>query len=368
MTSIEKVKPPQSFYEGEIFYIQYLRGVAAILVVYFHTKVYNSNLEWHVDRSFGFGGVDLFFCISGFIMTKTTAHRSIGVGSFLKKRALRVYPLYWLATLVGVALFIALPSVFLKQSISTDLIFNSLLLIPLQDSSGSSDGVPFLKVGWTLILEMYFYAVVAFSLLARNALARFAVQFTVIVGMILIGTAFHPTSSPMLFYTGTLNLEFLFGSAVGLLACDGRSSLIPKGVVAAVFLAGVGLFLIGGHGDSVARVLSFGVPSALIVATLVIGEIHFGRTVRSEWLLLIGNASYAIYLFHPFVLSFFRVMVDRVLPFKGPLFGAASVPLAVAVATAAGVSVHLVVEKRLNAFVRTLVSPRLSPLPAQRPG
>ena len=147
----------------------------------------------------------------------------------------------------------------------------------------------------------------------------------------------------MLFYTGTLNLEFLFGSAVGLLACDGRSSLIPKGVVAAVFLTGVGLFLIGGHGESVWRVLSFGVPSALIVATLVLGEIHFGRTVRSEWLLLIGNASYAIYLFHPCVLS-------------------------VMVATAAGVVIHLVVEKRLNAFARSLVSPRLSPRPAQRPG
>lgn len=359
---------------GDLIYVQYLRGIAAVLVIYFHTKVYNSNLEWPLDRSAGYGGVDLFFCISGFIMMRTTADRPVGVGLFLKKRALRIYPLYWLATLLGVALFLIVPSAFLKQAASADYVVKSLLLLPLQDASGTSQGVPFLKVGWTLILEMYFYAVVTVSLLFRDVVTRLAVQAVIIATMCLIGAVFRPTSTALLFYTNPITLEFILGAAVGVLSCRvlpgsppprTRDPLSPPlnataPVVLVVCLGiGGGLFLMGGgHGDGISRVLFFGLPAALVLGSLVAAELLCGVAVLSPTLLLIGNASYAIYLFHPFVLSFVRAATGK-LPMSGSLVGGAIlVPVAVAAATGTGVLVHLFVERRLNRAVRAIVWPR----------
>src|SRR5436190_24021295 len=66
--------------------IQALRGIAAFSILIAHTP--------YIQR--GHFGVDLFFIVSGFIMTYVTEHT---FERFLLKRAVRIVPLYWLGTL-----------------------------------------------------------------------------------------------------------------------------------------------------------------------------------------------------------------------------------------------------------------------------
>jgi exopolysaccharide production protein ExoZ len=81
--------------------VQYLRAVAALLVVAYHTNNMGLLRPHFTILGFGGYGVDLFFVISGFIITVTTA-RDTSPGVFFRKRLIRIVPLYWLVTFVYV--------------------------------------------------------------------------------------------------------------------------------------------------------------------------------------------------------------------------------------------------------------------------
>ena len=96
--------------EGPVFpmvvVIQYLRGLAAVLVVYAHldTQISRISADLHLPyASIGIWGVDIFFVISGFIMYVVAIESDVGPGHFLIRRAIRIVPLYWLLTALIVA-------------------------------------------------------------------------------------------------------------------------------------------------------------------------------------------------------------------------------------------------------------------------
>jgi len=138
--------------------LQVYRGIAALLVVMVHLTIKSEEILNQVTffNLFGAGwsGVDYFFVLSGFIMVYV--HRSaIGkkdqLKSFLVKRAVRIYPIYWIITLTLWCLFLVIPGFASNnQDLSLGKVIASLLLIPQKDQ-------PILEVGWTLIHEIYFY-------------------------------------------------------------------------------------------------------------------------------------------------------------------------------------------------------------------
>ena len=93
--------------------IQFLRMVAAMLVVFYHTSAHVRSVGaeqgafFAVNDAIGFAGVDIFFVISGFIM----AHTSFSAAgwadgwSFLRRRLARIYSGYWPFFLLALALF-----------------------------------------------------------------------------------------------------------------------------------------------------------------------------------------------------------------------------------------------------------------------
>jgi peptidoglycan/LPS O-acetylase OafA/YrhL len=151
--------------------IQVLRLVAAALVVVTHSTLYAHE---RLDRSSpvwqgGVIGVDIFFVISGFVIMASSRRligRPDGVREFALRRLVRILPMYWLATTLSIVIQLVTPSAVLHSTLTVWLIVSSYLLLPATSSTGNVE--PVLGVGWTLLFEMFFYAVFAVAMLLRG--------------------------------------------------------------------------------------------------------------------------------------------------------------------------------------------------------
>src|ERR1019366_2869669 len=139
--------------------IQYLRGIAALMVVWHHGVGQLATLETYFPFRFGTSGVDLFFVISGFIMVVTTAGRDVTPTEFIARRFVRVVPLYWVLTLALAATALVAPSLFRSVTLTAVSLIQSLLFIPHFSPSHAGMIWPVLVPGWTLNYEMFFYVV-----------------------------------------------------------------------------------------------------------------------------------------------------------------------------------------------------------------
>lgn len=138
--------------------LQILRGIAALLVVFYHARLVFDipHDSWFYALSgIGYAGVNLFFIISGFIMCYTTDRRT-GPLKFMGRRLVRIAPLYWLILLFHAGF----------HSLTDPQTYLSMLFIPLSVQSPPFLGFAAWTVGWTLNYEMFFYPVFALSLLA----------------------------------------------------------------------------------------------------------------------------------------------------------------------------------------------------------
>lgn len=128
--------------------LQWLRGIAAILVVLYHAAVFQQTIHHKSEAVavfngvFGWYGVAVFFSISGFLMANLI-RRQNGF-QFLLHRVVRIYPLYFIA----IALFV---SAFHLMRVPTGWTFLASSLVP-----GAMQGYP-LGVEWTLVFELAYY-------------------------------------------------------------------------------------------------------------------------------------------------------------------------------------------------------------------
>jgi peptidoglycan/LPS O-acetylase OafA/YrhL len=151
--------------------VQTLRGVAAVVVALFHFSVlerafYGPDFLLTGFSGYGRAGVDLFFVISGFIMVLVPGQTRSGAQSaweFLVKRAVRIYPPYWVVTLAVIAIWWLSGGFLMAFLIGKNPNWIASLTLWPQDR------YPILLVGWTLIHEMYFYLVFAALLFAPIA-------------------------------------------------------------------------------------------------------------------------------------------------------------------------------------------------------
>src|SRR5579863_4445650 len=84
--------------DGKIASVQYLRALAALMVVLHHATTQFSEFPAPFHTQAGQAGVDLFFAISGFVMVFVTSTREQSAGDFLLSRATRIIPIYWFYT------------------------------------------------------------------------------------------------------------------------------------------------------------------------------------------------------------------------------------------------------------------------------
>src|SRR5260370_18583400 len=142
--------------------IQALRVIAALVVCWAHAiNAVPAEVAAEFPTLYGPFGVDLFFVISGFVMVYSSEGLFGKAGApikFFARRLARIVPPYWAATAILVW--------FVVPYASTKAVLGSLFFAPHVPSES-----PLLFVGWTLIFEMFFYAVFAIALLAKRRLA-----------------------------------------------------------------------------------------------------------------------------------------------------------------------------------------------------
>ncbi len=294
--------------------IQYLRGVAALMVVWHHARTQLPGLEALFPWGFGTSGVDLFFVISGFIMVVTTADSDVGPWQFLRRRVIRVVPLYWLLTLAMVAAAMVAPSLFKTLKVSPTTLLQSLLFIPHFSQSFPNSVWPLLVPGWTLNFEMFFYAIFGGSLLlpARGRLAALSLFFLALAG---IGLALGPfNSAAAQTYTHPMLLEFAAGALIGAWWL-GDHPRLPFVASLLFMTVGAATLVLRGHEPLGDFTQIIGAALAVMGAL----DVRLGAW-RNRLLQALGDSSYSLYLTHLFALGVMRVAWAKLVPTAPTLF------------------------------------------------
>lgn len=329
--------------------IQYLRGVAAVLVVLFHlSEIFVPSLRpltW-----VGAIGVDIFFVISGFIMWHVAQVKEPRPSSFLLHRAIRIAPLYWLMTFALFGCATLKPNLFPLDRPTPSHLFQSMLFIP---HVFNGRAMPVLSQGWTLVYEAFFYLVFAVSLLVPIAQRMWAIV-GVLVMLVVGGMIVSPDAIAARTYTSPLLLEFAAG--IWLAAAYRHSGLRPRSIaliVLVVAMFGTVVALAGSQSEAL-RLLLGGTLATFIVAFAVRLEQVRG-IVRSRVLVELGNASYSIYLAHYLIAVLVSVVVQKTgMNPRGP----APYFLSVFITILGGVLIYQFIERPLLAAMRHVLNHR----------
>lgn len=339
--------------------VQFCRALAVLLVVLYHGSGFIGP-RYHVVPfgdvfSTGFAGVFLFFVISGFIIL--TAHYRDGgqprqIGYYLARRMVRIYPFYWLVLMVWGGW-----RVFSGKLGLHELALNAILF----------EGSPTLiiPVSWTLRYEIIFYGLFTAFIISRK------LGILVFAGWLALQSGHGPATLRWL--VDPMNILFMLGLATAaihlkLRGCEEktRDRFGWGGLVIGTlgFLATMRFYFdleldINAWPLHTPTILGFGLSSALLVLASTSPSVN---RFLGQWrlMMLIGNASYSIYLLH----SPFGKMAWKLARFITPLWqGEPKLWIAnlllvwlLVFATTIGIFIHIKVEIPLLKLLRDLIS------------
>lgn len=309
-----------------------LRGVAVLLVVFYHATMGR--------LSGGFLGVDLFFALSGFLITSILVDEyesrgGISLSAFYARRALRLMPALFamLAIYVPVALVLAQHATqhLAAAAFAASYVMNWVIAFDLGPHG-------FVGHTWSLGIEEQFY--LFWPLVLLLALGWAGRRAAATVGLVLLAVstiwrtylAAHGASWDRIYCGFDTSTDALFAGCVlalvdlspAMLGFVRRSWCIPGAVIAAFCVLAVW----GAHWMALWGMTVFGLSAAWLVRMLSLPGENPLKTLL-EWtpLRLLGRISYGVYLWHGFILwlLLFAHLPDR-------LIILAIAPLSVAVA------------------------------------
>lgn len=322
--------------------IQALRGIAALFVVVSHLAFVG----------IGAFGVDIFFCISGFIMMyvteKDTKH-------FLAKRLIRIVPLYYLITIFTYILLLVFPAMFMTTTADISYLIKSFFFIPYEIGDVIQ---PIVRVGWTINYEMFFYVLFFVSMKISHKY-RAVICSVLLVILAVSGELIALPTVVLQFFCNELLVEFIFGMLSFYLCkkihfslqkrADKKHSVLVGVVCTAIIAVCFWLLIYEGNNLPVSyfyRLINWGIPAFVIfIAVFTLGCI----VKIPRWLSFLGDISFSVYLLHYYPITLLSRISDR--------FASLWIKLAMGVAGIAlviGISAisYFIIEKKLSSFLR----------------
>ncbi len=297
-------------------YVQVLRAVAATSVVMFHlvpqTTLATSYPAILTLSQFGLFGVDLFFVISGFVVTRCALpiDSMSSSFSFLVRRFLRIYCGYYLALLPLALLLVAgMPPLTAEANIP-----GSLALIEWRLENN------ILPVAWSLTFELWFYVCIAVCFACFH---RWRSRVLAITGLFIFLVCWHggwalfrhdlwvSDRLPFPFLVSGLAIEFLLGAGIAMISDRYRpnhSWALVGGVMVTGGVIGVSQLETAQFTISSVRAMTGGVAGMGLVLLCVVANGDGRKDGRvcvtpPAPFVRLGDASYALYLLHPVILS-----------------------------------------------------------------
>lgn len=350
-----------------------LRFLAALHVVLFHMRVVGilpGGPWWYQNfASIGFVGVNFFFVLSGFILVYTYDALSLNARNLWWARFARIYPAYLLSLLVAAPFFffavrhLDLP--FFAWS-KRHLALACILTLTLLQSWVPNAALTWNSVCWSLSVEAFFYFLFPFLLLRSRKLSEgklllgligfWLVSLCLSFGYVLL----HPdgidkinSGETTLFWKNVLSFnplvrlpEFI----VGMFACRLFLSRGNKEKSASLFI------LFGLAGFVCVVLFASKIPNPVLSAGLLspaFAAIIYGVAQQPKWiaflaapfLVLLGDASYSLYLLHSLVIT-------RIFDSAPHLFWSGRVILSLIGAMLASVLAYRLVEEPARRFLR----------------
>jgi len=319
-------------------YIPAIDGLRAVAV--FAVLLYHLGVKWLPG---GFLGVDLFFVISGYVITRVIldsiqSANGLDLREFYYGRVRRLYP--------GLLLLIMVTTV-LAATIAPDAIRRIVQDVPYvltgtnnwhlvaihQDYFQTVGRAPMLQHTWSLAVEAQFYLIWPITLVAiwkrygKGRIARVALAIAMISGAALFAFSLQLDNatagriSHIYFGSDTHSLGLFLGAALGV-------SWIPQNLTGAIskraqdFIDGIGMFGLFGilctflfisESNATLYRLAFPLAGIFGCATLI-SIVHpasrFAPILSTRPLLWIGQRSYGIYLWHWVIFQVTRPSID----------------------------------------------------------
>jgi len=337
--------------------LQILRFVAATSVAYSHI---------FANPNFGTFGVDIFFVLSGFVIA-LVIQSNPNPYKFAINRISRITPLYWLLTSLLVVLITFKPELVAASTAKSVNIVNfakSLFFIPYEGSIGI---VPILSQGWTLNYEMFFYLCVWISLLLSKSRALKITFILITSAYLLFGNLLSNKVANMFFGSGII-FEFILGFfAYQLYEKKFLNSLSNKIYMSAAIAIYIFMAVIESYGIEGNRFILFGLPSfALVICSVKLESIfQNSQAFTTRFLVSMGDASYATYLTHWYVIVGLRKIASEKLglfDFYSPI----GIFFTLSLALVVGQITYNLADKPLNKFFKNLLNSKITK-PTQQP-
>jgi exopolysaccharide production protein ExoZ len=350
--------------------IQGLRGAAGLIVVIAHV----SGTNGFEQRVFGTRwtswsnlpantAVDMFFVISGLTMVVTTWRTFDGPGSsrrFLLRRIARIYPLYCVVNTALVMLLVVSPNnVSFDHEGRRPSILQSYLLLPQQGR------LPVL-VAWSLVYEMYLYAVFGIALMLGRSRFPRVLCVWVVLTLTMSVVSSDATNPYVALVAIPMSLEFVLGVVIGLAVVHARL-VQPGGALAAATLSygGCLVFLTfcgwTEFPSEAVRVALVAIPAGLVVYSAICLEVRHGRVLPS-FVQRVGDASYSLFLTHVPALTLLALLLAGRLP-TTPWVHTLTLPAVLLVVVCVALGCHRLLERPLQRVAQQLLRPLLRPAP-----
>lgn len=297
-----------------------LRGFAILIVIIHHVGLKfpatprTSLGSFFVD--IGWGGVDLFFAISGFLITRILlkVEGPQGIQGFFVKRFFRIVPLY----LAALALFLAASLLFGQdREVISRLWMNLLFLTAWVIPFLGENGVPY-TITWSVSVEETAYLLFGLLALLGPSVLRRSLAWIVIVAVlvryVLVSEGFPPESA-YYFAPGRLDAIALGGIFAVLLEQGFKPGRFSVALPFAATVAMLGVLALWSRHNPTVAVLGY--TGVGVLAAWLVGAIACSKRGRDNVVVRLfaklGLVSYFVYLFHGFVIAAMHLVLPDAL-------------------------------------------------------